>query len=442
MRKPLFPFFIFLLFITAARIPASTFSDAVDKSRFGPKTALRKNVIDTINTNLQLTLDLASPGDTVILKPGLYIGNFVINTNRVTIDGKGRATVSGGGEGSVFTLNCDSSTIKNLYIIDSGSSHDQINAGVTIKEGNSNRVENCRIEECLFGVDIFKANGNLIINNEISSKSSRQLALKGDAIRLWYSEYNRIRNNYWHDVRDMVVWYSAENLFEGNLGIGNRYSIHFMYAHNNRIQGNEFYDNSVGVFLMYSEKTIMTDNKIFRSIGPSGMCLGLKETSSNRIMNNQFIYSSIGIYFDRSPFEEFKTNSIENNEIAFCTIAMQFHSDLSGNVLMHNFFHNNISNVNVRGNSARKNKWRGNFWDDYEGFDRNKDNIGDTPYRLYIFVEHLWTTNRYAKFFYGSPILAIIDFLEKLAPFSQPKFILEDKEPIYLYRLSDFQQNQ
>ena len=381
---------------------------------------------------LQPFIDNASPGDVIILKPGFYTGPAYIKKDGITIDGNSLVTISGLGIESVFIIDADSVTLRNMIITNTGGSHNRLDAGVKIT-GDYNTVENCRISECLFGVDIYQSKHNRVIHNEISSLSRRDRALKGDAIRLWYSTNNVVKHNYWHDVRDMVVWYSSENHFEGNLGIGNRYSIHFMYSHNNRIKDNEFYGNSVGVFLMYSEKTVMTGNTIMQSTGVSGMCLGMKETSSNQILNNRFIYSSEGIHIDVSPFVPEKTNTISNNEIAFCGVGIFFHSNQEGNRFNKNYFHNNLIQVEAAGKTANLNKWFNNYFDDYEGFDKDEDNVGDTPYSLYSYVEHLWTFNRNIKFFYGSPLLLVLDFLERLAPFSAPKFVLRDKEPIYIW---------
>ncbi len=388
-------------------------------------------VVDTSNAiPLQPLVDEASPGDTILLKPGFYTGPVTVSKNNITIDGQGKVVVSGLGKRSVFYLKCDSSKILNLKIINSGRSHDQIDCGISIR-GNFNIVENCRIADCLFGLDIQNAHFNKILHCEISSKLDRNLAFKGDAIRLWYSKNNLVKHNYWHHVRDMVVWYSAENIFEENKGIGNRYSIHFMYSHNNKILNNEFYKNSVGIFLMYSEKTLMVGNTIMQSNGTSGMCLGMKETSSNQILNNRFIYSAIGIYVDVSPFVPSKMNTIENNEIAFCGMGVKFLSNQEGNLFKHNYFHDNLAQVTVEAKTANRNKWINNYFDDYQGFDRDGDNLGDTPYRLFSYVEHLWDFNENVRFFYGAPILVILDFLERLAPFSSPKFILEDKKPLF-----------
>jgi len=385
---------------------------------------------DSSPKSLQELIEKAQPGQVIMLEPGYYIGPAIITTNNIILDGQGRATVSGGETGTVITVEADNVTIRNLEIIESGGSHDKIDSGIKLK-GNFNQVENCLIRECLFGVDIMQSNNNVVKNCEISSLSRRPMALKGDAIRLWYSRNNMITNNYWYQVRDMVVWYSSENSFIANKGEGNRYSIHFMYSHNNRIADNVFYHNSVGVFLMYSEQTVMTGNTIMNSTGLSGMCLGMKETSSNQILNNRFIYSSEGIHVDVSPFVPEKINTIANNEIAFCGVGVKFHTNQEGNLFKENYFHNNLVQVEAEGKTANMNKWDNNYYDDYQGFDKDKDNIGDNPYSLYAYVEHLWSFNRNVKFFYGSPLLLILDFLERLAPFSQPKFVLRDNKPMF-----------
>jgi len=401
--------------------------------------ALEAGLLTEITTNsseknqifLNSLLRNLQPGDTLRLEPGFYTGPATIKVPNIVIDGGGKASISGMKNESVLYVKADHVTIMNLNIIDSGDSPDRLDAGIKIVEANYTKVLNCRISNCLFGVDIYKSNYCTVEHNEISSIDRKPLALKGDAIRLWYSMHNRILFNYWHKVRDTVVWYSSENHFEGNKGIGNRYSLHFMYAHNNRIHKNEFYNNSVGVFLMYSEQTILSENLIQGSVGSTGMCLGMKETSSNQVINNRFLYSAYGIHFDVSPFVSEKINTITGNEIAFCNVGMLFHSDLEGNLVKGNYLHDNLTQVYTRGKTANGNVFDGNYWSDYQGYDKDNDNIGDIPYSLYSYSEHLWAFNKNIKFFYGAPILEVLDFLERLAPFSKPKFVLRDKKPLY-----------
>ena len=87
--------------------------------------------------------------------------------------------------------------------------------------------------------------------------------------------------------------------------------------------------------------------------------------------------------------------------------------------------------MEAEGKTANLNRWISNYYDDYQGFDKDGDNIGDTPYNLFSYVEHLWSFDKDVKFFYGSPLLLILDFLERLAPFSEPKLVLRDKSPIF-----------
>ena len=381
---------------------------------------------------IQPLLDSLKPGDTLKLKPGFYEGPGFITVPNVVIDGQGHATVSGMHKRSVLYIKAENVTVKNLHLIDSGNSPDKIDCGVKVVKSNGFKVINNRMENTLFGVDVYWSEGGVIWHNDITSIAKNTKGMKGDAIRLWWSKHNMVKENYWHQVRDMVVWYSEDNDFIGNYGDGNRYSIHFMYSHNNRISFNYFINSSVGVFLMYSEETIMNNNVIENSQGVTGMCLGMKETSSNQILDNRFLYSARGIYIDVSPFVPWKKNTITGNEIAFCGTGIEFLKDQEGNLFSDNLFHDNLQQIYIQGGgTANRNKWIHNYWDDYEGFDKDGDNIGDFPYRLYEYHARLWRFNENVKFFYGSPILSLLDYLEKLAPFSKPQFVLKDKKPIF-----------
>ncbi len=426
----LFYFFIKIFIFSILVFLISINNANAQQPVFGTIIKLQQPLPSYDTISLQPIIDTSGPGTVINLKPAVYKGPIYISTDGIIINGQGRATIDGFGKSSVIFINADSVTIKNVIIRHSGDSFDKINSGVRLK-GNYNSIINCRIKECLFGVDIWQCDFNRIIHNEITSLKNRSIAIKGDAIRLWYSKHNDIIGNYWHNVRDMVVWYSGQNLFQDNKGIGNRYGIHFMYSHNNRIQNNILLNNSVGIFLMYSERTIITGNLIKGNHIGSGMALGMKETSGNQILNNKFIYCTEGIHVDVSPYVLTQKNTIENNEIAFCGTGIFFHTNQEGNLFKHNNFHNNLLQVYPEVTTARFNKWDNNYWDDYQGFDRNHDNIGDIPYKLYSYTEHIWDFDTHAKFFFGAPILAILDFLERLAPFSKPKFVLEDYKPMY-----------
>jgi nitrous oxidase accessory protein len=160
------------------------------------------------------------------------------------------------------------------------------------------------------------------------------------------------------------------------------------------------------------------------------MGLGFKESSDSDVENNEIIYCAIGVGSDLSPFEPDTTIRFKNNRFAFNGIAIRFTSELGGNILKGNIFEGNLTDVVQMGRGvADRNQWEGNYFADYQGFDRNGDGIGDTPFELYSYADQLWIETPPAQFFKTSPVLELLNFLERLAPFSAPELQLKDPAP-------------
>ena len=346
----------------------------------------------------------------------------------IVIDGQNQVTVDGGGKGTVILLDTDGATLKNLHLTNSGESHNEIDSGVQIR-GKFNVVKDNLIDNCLFGVDLQQSSYNIVRRNKISSKPF-ELGQKGDAVRLWYSFDNKITDNEITDSRDMVVWYSANNTIARNTGSNSRYSLHFMYSQYNLVEDNSYYNNTVGIFLMYSDGVVVRNNHIAHAAGPTGVGIGFKETSDLVIEGNQVLYCASGFYIDVSPYQPDTTNRFKDNVLAYNGIGIRFLNDWTGNVFTHNQFVDNLTQVVVSGGkTANRNVWDGNYWSDYEGFDLDNNGVGDAPYDLYAYADRLWKDVPNAQFFKGSPMLEVMDFLERLAPFSDPDLLVRDKLP-------------
>ncbi|HIP61475.1 MAG TPA: nitrous oxide reductase family maturation protein NosD, partial [Sulfurovum sp.] len=321
-------------------------------------------------------------------------------------------------------------TLKNLRVTNSGSFHHQLDSGITLENGKHCEISNVSIDDCLFGIDMQNVSNSIVKDNNITSKDA-DLGLRGDGLRLWYSRDNLIKNNSLIKSRDMVVWYSHGNIIEDNYGEWCRYSLHFMYAGKNYVRNNSYKYNSVGIFFMYSKDTVATGNVIRSSLGATGMGIGLKDVSNFTIKDNTVIYCAQGLYIDRSPFEPGTNNWIENNKILYNAEAIHFHSLSEHNIIKNNVIKGNIEDIvnDSRGSKTNENVIEGNYWDNYAGFDKNNDNIGDTPHKVYQYADQLWAYNPNVKFFYGSPVISLLSFLAKLAPFSEPVFLLSDEKP-------------
>ncbi len=379
--------------------------------------------------SLQQLIDETPAGATLTPPAGLYAGPITIE-RAITLDGRNGVTIDGGNRGSVVYLDTDGATLQNLKLIRSGYSHNDIDAGVQVR-GNFNVIKDNVIDECLFGIDLGQAENNIIRRNTIRSKSDRELGMRGDSVRLWYSFNNQVTDNTIRGSRDMVVWYSSNNEIARNDSSGGRYALHFMYSQGNRVENNRYTENSVGIFLMYSDGAVLRDNYIAHSQGTTGMGIGLKETSDVVLEGNQLLYCATGVYSDVSPYQPDTTNRMEHNLIAYNGIGMLFHTPWWGNVARNNTFKDNITQVVVDGNGgATRNIWEGNYWDDYQGFDQDGDGAGDTPYELYAYADRIWMDRPDARFFMGTPLLESLNFLEQLAPFSEPILLLRDERPL------------
>jgi nitrous oxidase accessory protein len=375
----------------------------------------------------QELVDAAAAGSTLRPPPGRYAGPVVM-TKPLTIDGGGKVTIDAGDRGTVFSLQTDGAVLRDLHLTGSGDSHDTDDSCLDVR-GHRNTIERVVIDNCLFGIDLKQSSDNLLRGNKVSSKP-RDLGVRGDGLRLWYSDRNRIEDNEVVDSRDMVAWYSHDNIYRRNVGKRSRYSIHFMFANNNVVEGNKFYDNSVGVYFMYTEGGAMRNNLISHANGATGMAIGFKEASNAVIEGNEIIYCAVGIGSDLSPFQPDSKIWIKNNRFAYNGIAIKLTSELGGNVVTDNVFEGNLTHVVQAGrNKSGLNDWRGNYWDDYQGFDRNGDNVGDTPYDLYAFADQIWIEMPPARFFKNAPVMELLDFLERLAPFSSPELTLKDETP-------------
>jgi len=384
-----------------------------------------------INANtLQEAIDSAPEGSILKLPAGVYRGSISIKKPLTIIGKEDGVIIDGEGNGTVITIKSSYVTLKNLKIVNSGSMTHTLDAAIKITDAKQCEISDCIIDDCLFGIDMQMVHNSIIANNTITSKNF-DLGLRGDGLRLWYSNDNIIKKNRLIKSRDMVVWYSHGNLIEENYGEHCRYSLHFMYAGKNIVKNNTYKYNSVGIFFMYSKDTIATGNIVKSSLGATGMGIGLKDVSNFTLRDNTILYNAQGLYIDRSPFEPGTHNWIEDNKILYNAEALHFHSLSENNIIKNNTIMGNIEDIlnDSRGSKTNENEIVGNYWDNYEGFDKNGDNIGDTPHRVYQYADQLWVYNPNVKFFYGSAVISLLNFLAELAPFTAPVFLLEDEEP-------------
>ena len=377
---------------------------------------------------LQPLVDAAPSGGVLRPPPGRYSGPVAI-TKPLTLDGAGAVILTGNDVGTVLTLSGSQITIAGVTIEHSGQRHENGDACLRLQNANFSIVKDNILRDCLIGLDVQRSNNNILRGNRIIGGAGAE-DMRGDGIRVWWSNDNRIEGNEVIAHRDVIFEYSTRNLFKGNRIENGRYGTHFMYANGNTAEANAYVENTVGIFSMFSSDLKLIGNRIARSNGAVGKGIGLKEADNVILENNLVIDCAIGLYNDNSPSDPDRPNILRGNRFAFNGIAVQYHRDQESNIYTGNNFIGNFTNVMVQnGGGATASQWDGNYWDDYQGFDRKHTGVGETPFEIYSYADKIWAEKPMASFYRGSPALESIEFLSRLAPFSKPVLVLRDRKP-------------
>ena len=377
----------------------------------------------------QALIDATPTGATLRPPPGVYAGPATIS-RQIIIDGGGKVTVDGGGTGSVLIMNTSGAVVRGLRLTNSGDSHDRVDTGIALT-GNGNRIEDNQIDNALFGISLKQADQNILRRNRIRSKPA-ELAMRGEAIRLWYSMDNLVEANDIDQARDVTLMNSPRNRVVGYVIRNSRYGIHLIFSPDSAVERNALTHTATGIVVLNSDRVQVRRNRIFHSLGVSGAGLAFKKSAEGLAEDNEIVHCAVGVLAD-SPIEQADKTVLRGNRIVHNATGIQFSGERGGHVLHGNSFENNLIHVSMMFGSgdAGKNDWRGNYWDDYQGFDRNHDGIGDTPHEMHIYADRIWMEIPQARFFRNSPVLELLDFLERLAPFSAPDMILRDSAPLF-----------
>ncbi|OMG52452.1 copper ABC transporter substrate-binding protein [Azonexus hydrophilus] len=375
---------------------------------------------------LQTWIDLARPGSVLRLPPGTYTGPAVID-RPLTLEGNGQVIIDGGGKGSVLTIKADRVTLRGLHLRHSGDSHDAID-GAIMAEGRELLIEDNRIDDVLFGISLHRGGDSIVRRNRIRSRGADS-ADRGDGLRIWYSTGNRIEDNDIRQIRDITVSNSPDNRFTGNRISDSRRAFNFLFSHRSVVDRNHLENNSTGIIALNSEELLIRGNRILHAMDASGTGIALKETSAAIVVDNEIVHCAHGIMAD-SPMDPYNRIVLVNNLIAHNLTGIYFYGALGGHVAVANTFRNNLWPVSVVGDGdPMDDRWWGNYWDDYQGFDRNGDGYGDWHHDLLAFADRIWLEIPATKFFRNAIVLELLDFLERLAPFSSPMLILRDEAP-------------
>jgi nitrous oxidase accessory protein len=98
------------------------------------------------------------------------------------------------------------------------------------------------------------------------------------------------------------------------------------------------------------------------------------------------------------------------------------------NEIVNNNFQGNTFDMGTNG-SLVLNTFNNNYWDKYEGYDINKDGLGDIPYHPLSLFAVLVEKNPSAMLLFRSFMITLLDKSEKVLPSITPDNFV-DKAPL------------
>lgn len=372
---------------------------------------------------VQSAVAAAKSGDTVLVSKGHYREGTLVLEKPLTLIGIDRPIMDGNNEGEIITIHADQITIKGFKLINSGRDEIRSVAAIHIYTSSDSVIDNNIFENNHFGIYVQRGMRCMISNNKITTNRGTSQENIGDGIHLLGSREIWVKNNYISGHKDgiylekNVKCFIYHNLSRRNL----RYGLHFMFSNDSVYTANVFDNNEAGVAVMYAMNVSMYHNKFINNWGDSVFGLLLKEISYSKIKGNFFQNNTTAIFADGATKIDFYNNQFENNGW-----AIKINSNCMENRLFHNNFVNNTFDVSTNGTIVM-NEFRKNYWDKYEGYDLDKDKIGDVPFHPLSLYSVLVEQNASVMLLFRSFLVDMLDRTEKIIPSLTPESFVDDQ---------------
>ena len=373
-------------------------------------------------TTLRQGIKMAKDGDTVLLNKGTYReGNIIINKS-IHLIGVETPVLDGENKNEILTLTGQHIVIQGIHFSNAGYSSMNDYAAVKIIDATQIIIENNTITNASFGIHIANSTHSIIRNNIIRGTNKSE-HLSGNGIHLWKCEHMLIEKNAIRGHRDGIYFeFVTESTIQKNISELNiRYGLHFMFSHNDTYLDNTFRNNGAGVAVMYSKNVRMENNMFDKNWGASAYGILLKDISNSHIRNNKFIQNTVAIHMEGSSRIEISSNVFKGNGW-----ALKVQASCDDNVFHHNNFNGNSFDVATNG-TMTLNRFYNNYWDKYDGYDMNKDGIGDVPYHPVSMYAMVVEQNPTTLMLMRSFMVSLLDKAEKAIPSLTPENLADNK---------------
>ncbi len=363
----------------------------------------------------------AKSGDTILVSSGHYKEGNIIIAQKIHLIGIDYPILDGEKKFEIISVKASGVTVEGFRLVRAGASDMEDYAAIKVYDCNYVNIINNKVDDTHFGIYIQYGNKCTIKNNTVRGYNIDE-QLSGNGIHCWKSDSLTVVGNHVSGHRDGIYFeFVKHSLIQKNVTTKNiRYGLHFMFSNNASYIGNTFIANGAGVAVMYSNHVKMLNNNFKENWGDAAYGLLLKEISDSYIKGNNFEKNTSGVYMEGASRIQFINNTFLNNGWAMKVQA----SCMDINVERNNFIGNTFD-VGTNG-SLVLNKFNHNYWDKHEGYDINKDKIGDIPYRPISMYSMIVEKNPPAMMLFRSFITTLLDKTEKVIPSITPENLKDD----------------
>lgn len=374
--------------------------------------------------SIQKAIDSAEINDTIMVSSGTYFERNIRITKPITLLGKNFPVLDGENKYEIISIQSNNVLIDGFKIQRSGVGTLNDIAGIKIYNSENVTISNNILDSTFFGIYIQEGKKCLIKNNHLVAYGIEEQQI-GNGIHCWKSDSLQIIGNqvtghrdgiYFEFVTNSIIW---RNKSTKNI----RYGLHFMFSHNDSYISNIFSENGAGVAVMFTQGIKMFNNIFSRNWGDAAYGILLKEISNSYINGNKFEENTSGIYMEGVSKTQVQKNTFSANGFAIKIQA----SCMDVKVNFNNFFGNTFD-IGTNGTLVL-NSFDYNYWDNYEGYDINRNGLGDVPFHPISMYSMIIEQNPPAMILFRSIIVSVLDKTEKIIPSLTPEN-LKDNFPL------------
>jgi parallel beta-helix repeat (two copies) len=374
--------------------------------------------------SVQNAIDLSQNGDTILVDPGVYKEKNIIIQKSVTLKGINYPVLDGEGKFAIISIKASHATVEGFKLQHTGRSEIRDLGAIMIYDSYKITALNNILEDSNFGIYVQNSKRCTIKDNSITAYGKDEVQ-SGNGIHCWRSDSlviigNKIKGHrdglYFEFVKNSLIW---RNVSTRNV----RYGIHFMFSNRNTYVSNVFERNEAGVAVMYSKNIHMYNNHFLNNWGDAAYGILLKDITDSDISGNHFTKNTVGLHMEGCSRIKLYKNIFSGNGW-----AVKIQASCDNNDFTRNNFIGNTFDIGTNG-SLVLNKFTGNYWDKYEGYDLSKDNTGDVSYHPVSMYSMIIDSNPAALMLFRSLIVSLLDKTEKVLPGVTPEN-LKDNEPV------------